>query len=295
MLVAIICLSLSAVLIAPAARADVWDKKTVMTFSQPVELPDGIILPAGTYVFKLMNSLSNRHIVQVFNEEQTHLFATIFAIPNWRMQVTDETVVTFGEKEAGVPQTIRAWFYPGANSGDEFVYLRQEATQMAKTARAPVSMMPAELRPVSTRPAEPVSDEPVVASKEAPDAGIKPIEVEREASVAGAKPAGPEDEIAQVAAPPSPAMESSAPERRTTTGPMSRKMNRLPRTASLMPLVGLLGLLSLSVAMALWVFPKLGAHHESARFPDKVARPLSMQDGSMISREKAPGSFPAAR
>ena len=31
-----------------SAKADEWNKRTVMTFSQPVELP-GIVLPAGTY------------------------------------------------------------------------------------------------------------------------------------------------------------------------------------------------------------------------------------------------------
>jgi len=45
---------------APGARADEWNKKTVMTFNQPVEIP-GQILPAGTYTFKLLNSPSDRH------------------------------------------------------------------------------------------------------------------------------------------------------------------------------------------------------------------------------------------
>jgi hypothetical protein len=45
--------------IMPAVRADAWDQKTVFTFSAPVEVP-GQLLPAGTYVFKLADSSSDR-------------------------------------------------------------------------------------------------------------------------------------------------------------------------------------------------------------------------------------------
>ena len=44
------------------------------------------VLPAGTYVFKLMNPQSNRHIVQIFNKDQTKIYATILAIPNYRLK-----------------------------------------------------------------------------------------------------------------------------------------------------------------------------------------------------------------
>ncbi len=36
---------------APIAKADAWDKETIVTFSSPVEVP-GQVLPPGTYVFK---------------------------------------------------------------------------------------------------------------------------------------------------------------------------------------------------------------------------------------------------
>jgi hypothetical protein len=40
-------------------KADEWNKKTIVTFDQDVEIP-GWVLPAGTYVFKLLNSGSSR-------------------------------------------------------------------------------------------------------------------------------------------------------------------------------------------------------------------------------------------
>src|ERR1700743_2812427 len=90
------------------ANADEWDQKTKFTFSGPVEIP-GQILPAGTYVFKLADSSSNRNIVQVFNKEQNHLFGTFLAIPDYRIHPTDKAIVRFAERPAGSPQAIKAW------------------------------------------------------------------------------------------------------------------------------------------------------------------------------------------
>src|ERR1700723_613397 len=65
---AVLALTLLGASLAPGARADEWNKKTVMTFSQAVEIP-GQILPAGTYTFLLADSPSDPHIVQIFNAD----------------------------------------------------------------------------------------------------------------------------------------------------------------------------------------------------------------------------------
>src|SRR5204862_187557 len=126
-----------------------WDKRTMVTFSAPVEIP-GIsaqVLPAGTYVFRLMDSPSDRHIVQIFSKDERHLYANILAIPNWRLKPTDKTVMTFAERRAGEPQAIRAWFYPGDNFGQEFVYPKTKAIELAKVAKVPVLYIPDEVAP----------------------------------------------------------------------------------------------------------------------------------------------------
>src|SRR5215831_13936922 len=98
------------------AGADEWNKKTVVTFNRPVELP-GIVLPAGTYVFKLLNSSSDRNIVLVYNAEENHLFTSILAIPNYRLNPNSDTVLRFDEGKRGQPDALRAWFYPADNFG----------------------------------------------------------------------------------------------------------------------------------------------------------------------------------
>src|SRR5271154_1902681 len=147
---AVLCVAVMAAAISPSLKADAWDKKTVITFSGPVEIP-GVhltgwgVLPAGTYVFKVLDSMSDRHIVQIFNKDETVIYATILAIPNYRLKATDKTVMTFRERPAGEPEALRAWFYPGKNWGEEFVYPKAKAIELAKTANAPVLFLAADV------------------------------------------------------------------------------------------------------------------------------------------------------
>src|SRR5581483_7781157 len=146
----VFCAALIGAAFSPSVKADDWNRKTVMTFSAPVEIP-GVhltgwgVLPAGTYVFKILNSQSDRHIVQIFSQDEKTVYATILAIPNYRLKATDKTVVTFRERPAGEPEALRAWFYPGKNWGEEFVYPKAKAMALATTTKVPVLFTPAEL------------------------------------------------------------------------------------------------------------------------------------------------------
>lgn len=124
----------------PSASADDTNNMTVVKFSAPFEVP-GVgaqVLPAGTYVFKLVDSSTNRHIVQVMNEDQTHIFTTILAVPNYRARSTGETVMTFKERGEGQPEALRTWFYPNHRMGEEFVYGKSKALALAKVVNEPV-------------------------------------------------------------------------------------------------------------------------------------------------------------
>jgi hypothetical protein len=204
-----------------SASAQSYNKKTTVTFSAPVEIPgvDAQVLPAGTYVFKLLDSQSDRHIVQIFNKDETHVYSTILAIPNYRLKATDKTVMTFAERATGEPQAIRAWFYPGDNSGQEFVYPKKRAVALAKTTNVPVLYIPDEIAPNYVAPIKTLKDPPVIALREAP---IKAI-----------KPTGETAEIAEVVVPP-PVQ---------TAG--------LPKTASDLPLLAMIGFLMVSLSFTI--------------------------------------------
>ena len=118
-------------------------------------------LPAGTYVFKLLDSPSDRHIVQIFNQAEDHVYTTILAIPNYRLRATDKTVMTFRERGEGQPEAIHAWFYPGHEWGEEFVYPKSRALELAKIVNEPVLATPVEL----PAPVETLKTAPIIAVK----------------------------------------------------------------------------------------------------------------------------------
>ena len=114
-----------------AAHADEYDEATTMTFSQPVQIP-GQVLPAGTYFLKLVDSPSDRNLVQIFNEDRTVLYATLQTIPTERQEPTGNTVVTLAEQGTEKPEALLKWFYPGRETGNEFVYSKQTEKELAQ-------------------------------------------------------------------------------------------------------------------------------------------------------------------
>jgi len=203
--------------------ADEGDQKTTLTFSQPVELP-GIVLPAGKYVFKLVETTTYRHVIQVSNADETKVFATLLAIPDYRLTPTSDTVVHFTERPANRPEAIRGWFYPGKLFGHEFVYPKKRATELAQETHQVVPF--AEVTPTQ-KPAE-LEKAPVAAMT--PEKG----EVEIAQAIEIAPPA--RTEVAQAQAPA--AEPAAAPA-------------ELPKTASPLPYIALVGLFSLALAGAL--------------------------------------------
>ena len=232
---AVLCIAMFCLLVVPTAMADDYNRKTVVTFSGPVEVP-GVgaqTLPAGTYVFKILDSQSDRHIVQIFNQDETHLYTTILAIPNYRLKSTSKTVITFRERPAGQPEALRAWFYPGHEWGEEFVYAKSRAIELAKETNQPVLATPIELN-------------------------AAPIEALKTAPIVAVDPKGEPVELAQVVEPPpAPTVEAAAAP--PAAAPVVVAAAELPKTASTLPLIALLGLMTISAGMALSLFSKRSA------------------------------------
>ena len=137
---ALCCAAALTACLAPGARADEWNKKTILTFSGPVQIP-GATLAAGTYVFKLADLTGNRHVVQVFDKDEKKIYSTILAIPDQKLDPSDKPVVMFAERPAGTPQAVKAWFYPGETIGNEFVYPKDQAMKIARETHQSVLSM----------------------------------------------------------------------------------------------------------------------------------------------------------
>ena len=130
-------LGLAALLGAPLF-ADNYDKKTDVTFSEPVQVP-GAVLQPGQYMFILLNSSSNRHIVEVKSEDGKHLYAMFMTTAARRIEPTDKVVINYYEMPAGSPMAIRQWFWPGDYDGQEFLYSHKDAAAIAQATKQKVS------------------------------------------------------------------------------------------------------------------------------------------------------------
>jgi LPXTG-motif cell wall-anchored protein len=201
-----------------SAKADQWDKKTILTVNEPIQVRDTLLQP-GQYVFKLLNSSNDRHIVQIYNSDQTHLVDTVMAIPNYRIEPTGKSRFTFWETPPGSAKALRAWFYPGDNFGQEFTYPKH-LIQLASTTTTTQTTAVAAAPP----PREEVA------------------QVEQSQAVVEQPAPNPPQEIAQNEPPPPP----PAPEAQPAPAPEPAPQT-LPKTGSHYPLFGLGGLLSLAL------------------------------------------------
>jgi hypothetical protein len=226
MLVTTLCgIGLAAGVVVFRAQADQWDKRTILTVDQPIQVRE-TYLPAGTYVLKLLNSSSDRHIVQIFNSDQSHIIDTVLAIPNYRLEPTGHSQFRFWETPPGSAKALRAWFYPGDNFGQEFPYPKHLRT--VETASAAISV-PAP-RPLTAEPSEQTANR----------AEETPVTQPAQPTTEPQQPV----EVAEAAPPPQTPAATPPPQ---TPPPPAPEPERLPKTASSYPMIGLAGLVSLAL------------------------------------------------
>lgn len=203
--------------LSASAQSGLPNQDTFFTFSQAVELP-GTTLPAGTYLFQLVDGATNRHVVRVMSQDRKTLHTTLMAIPNYTLaKASDEPQVRFMEGPENGPQAVKVWFYPGRTVGHEFIYPRAQAMKLAARTGEPVLTTRTE-----TQVADNVSDQDVTR-------------VDRNGAEAATA-------VTTEAAAPTPAVERTEPVRAERAEPARTDRKELPATASFMPLLALIGL-----------------------------------------------------
>jgi hypothetical protein len=240
-------------------------RTTIVTFSAPVVLP-GVTLPAGSYMFKLADSQTNRNIVQVFDKDRSKIFATILAIPAQRQKPADETVITFREAPANAAPAVQYWYYPGETQGQEFAYPKKQAMAIANAAHTSVLAVDMDSENYDAMKAGDVSRvEPGAEMAQTQPAAQS--QVTETTPAQSAQPATPPSDMPtakpEQAQPPAtdraPAAQPSAADNQPvgTSGTAKAEMpaghmahgvgtsGSLPHTASPLPLIGFAGLLAL--------------------------------------------------
>jgi len=218
------CLAAAWSLAALTAYADDWDKATKITVNQPFEIP-GTVLPAGTYMVKLVDVAGERHVVRFLSEDESKVYATLIAIPDFRLEPTDKTSITFYEAEAGSPRPLHAWFYPGHQFGVEFAYPEKRAEQIAAATEEHV---------IATKEPELPFTWEIEPASTVPELLVEPL--------VAVEPSGKEVEIAEV-----------HPEVVATPEPEAPP---LPKTATPYPLIALVGFIAAGAASGLRLFGK---------------------------------------
>jgi hypothetical protein len=212
----------------PSASADTWDKKTNVTFSEPVEFPGGTVLAPGSYVLKLLNSSSNRHIVQVYNKDQNHMLAMVMTNAAQRLEPADKTIITFYEAPKNEPVLIHTWFYPGDTVGQDFAYPKGRV-RYSQSVSATTTAVVAQAAPIKTETVEREETHIALAEPPAPRAEIKTVQEVAQA------PAEEPVLLAQ-AAPASQAIPETRVDTVTTEAPAPAPSDQLPQTASDAPM-----------------------------------------------------------
>ncbi len=220
LLLSVSALAVASALVAGTAFGDAYDKRTVFTFNRPIALP-GVTLPAGEYLFRIVNTETDRKVIQVLSSDGKKPYAMLHSIPDIRVEETDHPAVRFMETAKGQPSAVKAWWYPGERIGYEFIYPKDQARRLAQQVNEPVLTTVAE----TTKPEE---------TSTAPLERITP------------------KEETPVAAEPAP-IESAGV---VQEGQIAEARTELPVTATTIPAFGVIGLLAFALAGGLRVWRK---------------------------------------
>jgi hypothetical protein len=273
-----------------AAQGQVTDNRlTNVTFSAPVTVP-GHTLQAGTYHFQLLDSQTDRNIVQIFDKDN-HIVATLMAIPAKRPQPEGDPVITFKEARADMPPAVHYWYYAGESSGSELVYPKSQAMQIAQasgesvmstdtdsseasalksskitrvspdnanaqpatqpdTTTAPQQSTQPTSTPVTTAPTTPTTTTPTTTAESnppatAPTTSTTTAEQRTRPTTTAEQPTHPTTTTAKSDE------NTTQPQTVGTAGRRASARKSLPKTASTLPEIGLIGLIALSAGLGM--------------------------------------------
>ena len=98
--------------------------QTTFTVDQPTQVPGKILEANTTYMLKVLKSDSDRHVVQIFNEDGSKMLTTFLGVSD--KESGDKTGFRFMNMQSGDNKVVREWVYPQYD-GLKFVYSEKEA------------------------------------------------------------------------------------------------------------------------------------------------------------------------
>jgi hypothetical protein len=250
-------------LMAAPVSAQPLDKRTLFTFSGPVTLP-GVTLPAGQYLFRLADPNSSSKVVQVLNADGTKPYGLFFTISAERLEPASSPEVRFMETASGTPAAIRTWWYPGERRGYEFIFPKEQARRLAMGASQPVLTTDAQTTTTEQTNTAELSrvgssgQETDVSASAVPTAAA-PTGTTQEGTIASSSlsiaapsiPAIGNAPVPSTASAQTPAVATGSTTSSAQPSSTQAVRTQLPRTASQLPLVAMVGTIALLSAASL--------------------------------------------
>lgn len=205
---------------APTAYAQSERENSTFTVTEPLDV-GGFVLQPGTYLIKVVMLSSNRNMIQVTNEDQTKVFASVLATPHpiRAGEAAPSSRYVYYATAPGQMRALRTWFARDTANGQDIVYPNRRAMELAALSKEPVIAIPDAVK----EPEYATASLTVVT----PDQAAKPYEAP----------------VAVIQTAPEPAPPVAVAE--------ARPLQELPATASHVPLFGLLGVVSLGAGLGL--------------------------------------------
>ncbi len=241
----------------------------------------GVTLPAGKYVFRLADT-SLHNVMQVFDGDEKKIIGQWFFIPKNRTTEEASTangkpVVMFREMPEGMTPAIQYYFYPTDLTGKEFIYPKDQALKIAAATHQAVlatdsdatTSGEAHVFRVEPNGAESQYDANATASTENTNATSEPkassstASLNSQADVNNSPASGPPAYSTAANDQGARATSGTSSENNRATGtsgaydqnqnasPRQQASAELPRTASPLPLFGLIGLMALAAGFGL--------------------------------------------
>ena len=240
------------------AQGGPMDSRTEFTFNQPVELP-GVTLPPGTYVFRFVDATTGRRVMQVqAKDASSKTFGMFLTISAQRPKPSEDAELRFLETPAGQPAAVKTWWYPGNTIGREFIYPKSQARRLAQATNQTVLTTKAEnvteeqMKTADLAYVSPTGQETGLTDEQLVDAAANtpPVGTAGAGASAAATARGGTQGSTMAANQANQANQSAQSNQANqggqgTMGNNASNRTSLPRTSTVLPMVGLAGLLSL--------------------------------------------------
>jgi hypothetical protein len=235
---------------APAALAQSPEVSTLVLTEQTDV--GGTILEPGTYLIRVVSPQADRNKVQITSVDRSKVYATLLTIPHQLEpnEAIPESTFVFYPAGEGRPRALRTWFAadPASGGGHDILYEESRARQLARLANENVVFTREEelavITPRDTVEPYVMDSEPTIVAETRTTTVTTPVEP--------APLVTPEPEPApMVSSTPADTNLDTTVDTTVDTTEMSTTESApaMPETSSRMPLLALLGLVSLAAAV----------------------------------------------